>query len=125
MIFPTIDDFATHTVILQTAIALSEQMSEADHALSPRKFMHRVDQCDRIINRRLREDAVAEVEDVAGAAGGLSENFGGAAADFGAVGEKHAGVEVALHGAVEADGAPGVVEANAPVDADDGAADGG
>ena len=83
--------------------------------------MHGINQCDRIIDRRLREDTVAEVEDVAGASGSLGKNFGGAAADFGAVGQEYAGVEVALHGAVEADGAPSVVEANAPVDADDGA----
>ena len=65
--------------------------------------MHRINQRDRIINRRLWKNAVAEVEDVAGAAGGLREHLGGAAADFGAVGQEDAGVEVALYGAVEAD----------------------
>ena len=35
-----------------------------------------------------------------------------------AVGQQHERVEVALHGAVVADRSPGVVEADAPVDAD-------
>jgi hypothetical protein len=49
--------------------------------------MHDLHECSCIIRRRLLEDAVAEVEDVAGAAGGLVKNFGGAAAEFSAVGQ--------------------------------------
>ena len=80
--------------------------------------MHRIDEGDGIFDGRLLDDAVAEVEDVAGAAGGLIEDVLGAAADFVAVGQEHERIEVALHRPVVADGFPGVVQPHAPVDAD-------
>ena len=87
--------------------------------------MHRIDQRDRIIDRRLLQNAVAEVEDVAGAAGGLVEDFGGAAADFGVVGKRTPGSRLPCTARSWPIVLPGVVEADAPVDADDGAADRG
>ena len=80
--------------------------------------MHRLNQCNRVFDRRLLHDAVAEIENVAGAAGGLIENLSGAAPNLGFVGQQHERIEVALHGAVVADRLPGVVEPHAPIDAD-------
>src|SRR5580658_6271270 len=73
-------------------------------------------------------DAVAEVEDVAGAAGGEREDLEDAGFEdlFGS--EESDRVEVALHGGVVSDGAPAGVERDAPVEADDvgaGLAEGG
>ena len=65
------------------------------------------------------DDAVAEVEDVAGAAGGGGEDLGDAGVeDFGR-GEEGDGVEVALDGYGVVEGAPGLVERGAPVEAED------
>src|SRR5436305_5468963 len=72
-----------------------------------------------IRRRRLGNNAVAEIENVAGAAGGLVEDFLRAAADIGFVGEENERVEVALNGFSLADDFPGVVETDAPVDPDD------
>src|SRR5690349_4571342 len=87
--------------------------------LSATQLMDGFHESDGVFDGRLLEDAVAQVEDVAGAVGGLVENLFGAAADGFFVGEEDERVEVALDGAALADGLPGVVEANPPVDADD------
>ena len=64
------------------------------------------------------EDAVAEVEDVAGAVGGLIEDLFSAAANGLFVGEEDERVEIALNSFCLADDFPGIVEADAPVDTD-------
>ena len=45
------------------------------------QLMHRLHQREHILDRRLRQHAVAEVEDVARTAGGLGQDVRGAAAD--------------------------------------------
>ena len=72
----------------------------------------------QIVARRLGEDAVPEVEDVPGAAVRLGQDQPSLAGDDVEGGEHHARIEVALDGAV-ADPAPGLVERQPPVDADD------
>src|SRR5215207_8958391 len=86
-------------------------------SLSMTQFMHGIDEGDGIFDWRLLHDAVAEIKDVAGAAGGLVEDRFGAAADFGRRGEEHERVEVALDGTVVPHGLPGVIQAHPPVDA--------
>ena len=61
------------------------------------------------------DDAVAEGEDVAGAAGGGGEDLCDAGAEEIGRGEEGDGVEVALHGDGVAEGAPGQIEACATV----------
>ena len=49
--------------------------------------MHRLNERDRILHWRLLHNAVAEVEDMAGAARGLIEDLLSAAANFGFAGQ--------------------------------------
>ena len=97
-------------------------MANLEPVLSAAQLMHRIDQCDGVLDRGLLDDAVAQVEDVAGAAAGLIEDLLGAAADFFGSAEQHERVEVALNGPVVADRLPGVIEPHASVDADHRAA---
>ena len=74
------------------------------------------------------DDAVAEVEDVAGAVCGEGEDLFDAGLEDGGRGEEGDGVEVALDRAAGAGGAPTFVEGDAPVEAEDvcgGFAEGG
>lgn len=66
--------------------------------------MHCIDERDGVFHRGLLQDAVAKVEDVSGAVAGLIEDFFRAMTDLGAVGQEHAGLEVALQGTLLADG---------------------
>ena len=68
------------------------------------------------------DDAVAEVEDVAGAVGGRGEDFGDAGVEDFVGGEEGDGVEVALDGDAVVEVGPGAVERGAPVEAEDVAA---
>ena len=68
--------------------ALAEPVAPVVGAqLTRTQLVHDIHQRPRVLRRRLRQHAVAEVEDVAGAAGGLFENVGRAAAEFGRVGQ--------------------------------------
>ena len=60
------------------------------------QLMDQVHQRSRVVERRLWQYAVTEVEDVAGARGGLLQNLLRALAECGGVGEQDGGVEVAL-----------------------------
>src|SRR5580658_10405186 len=71
-----------------------------------------------MVARRLREHAVAEVEDVSGPAGREREDLPRLAFDDIERREHHPGIEVALDAEV-ADPAPRLIERQAPVDADD------
>ena len=74
------------------------------------------------LNRGVGDDAVAEVEDVAGSAGGVGEDFGDAGFEDLFGGEEGDGVEISLHGDGVVEGAPGLIEGRAPVEAEDIAA---
>src|SRR5262249_22164780 len=65
--------------------------------LCRREFVYGVDQGSYVIDGGLGQDAVAQVEDVARASGGLAEDGGGAGSDLGHGGEEGGGVEVPLH----------------------------
>ncbi len=62
---------------------------------------------------------MAEVEDVAGASGGESQNFSRAGFQFLPVGEKQDGIEISLHGTAMVEIAPTFIERDAPIEADD------
>ena len=83
------------------------------------KFVDDVDQRDCIINRRLRMNPMAEIKDVAGAAGGLIENFFDAAADFGALGQQYGRLQIPLHRSIISNSPPGNVQSNSPIDSND------
>src|SRR6185437_4172615 len=68
------------------------------------------------------QDAVAEVEDMAGAAGGLVENRADAPANLGEAGEQRDRIEVALHADAVAEAGPRLAKVDAPVQSDDVAA---
>src|SRR5436305_10689877 len=90
-------------------------------SLPPAEFVHGLDESDDVLDRSLRQYAVAEVEDVAGAVRRPVENdFGAAAYDVGR-GEECDRVEVA-HDGNFAEPRPCVVEPHAPVEADNVAA---
>ena len=86
--------------------------------------MHGVDHGDHMIDRRFRQDAVAEIENMSGTAAGAAQDFRHSAFDFFRRGEQRDRVEVALHGDIVADGGPAFVEIDTPVEADDIAAGG-
>src|SRR5437588_1741063 len=90
-------------------------------SLPPAEFVHGLDESDDVVDRSLRQYAVAEVEDVAGAVRGLVENDSGASAYDVGRGEERDGVEVA-HDDHVAETRPSLVEADAPVEADNVAA---
>src|SRR4051812_1995792 len=73
----------------------------------------------------LRQDAVAEVEDVPRAAAGLAEHVLCGLLDALPGAEEHGRVEVALDAAVRPDLVPAAREADPPVEADHVAAGGG
>src|SRR5256886_6530163 len=77
------------------------------------------------LDRRLRQHAVPEVEDVAGAARGPVEHVAHPLLELGERREQRRGIQVPLNRAVGADGVPRDVEGNAPVHADDVAAGAG
>src|SRR5713101_10211101 len=62
--------------------------------------MDHVDQRLHVIDRRGGQDAVAEVEDVAGTAGGAAQDVGDPLADVRGLRHQHDRIEVALHGDV-------------------------
>ena len=75
-----------------------------------------------VLDGRAREDAVPEVEDVAGAARGATQDLLGGAVRPMARTEEQRRIEVALDGPVGPNRAPRLVQRNAPVGADDVAA---
>src|SRR3989440_1872598 len=74
------------------------------------------------LDRRLRQHAVPEVEDVAGAARGPVEHVPHPLLERGERREQRRGIQVPLNRPVGADALPRDVEGNAPVHADDVAA---
>ena len=84
--------------------------------------MHDLDECLRVFRRDFGEDAVAEVEDVAGAMLGSREHLQRSAADRRDVGEQRDRIEVALNGDIVANGFPAVAQIDSPIEADDVAA---
>ena len=82
---------------------------------------HRCDELQNIFYRRVWQHAVAKVENVARAAGGLSQHLVRATPHRIPVGEEHSRIEIALHGPVVADGRPRLPQFDSPVDADNAA----
>src|ERR1700682_4905467 len=72
-----------------------------------------------VLDRRRGQDAVAEVEDVAGPAAGAREHVVGGRDDPLERTQQHCGLPVALNAAIEPDALPGFVERRAPVGAND------
>src|SRR5262245_17965338 len=79
---------------------LQRTAPNATRGRARRQLVYGVDERPHVIHRRLRKDAVAQLEDVAGALGRLPEDRGGPAADLRSGGEQHRRVEVALDGDV-------------------------
>jgi hypothetical protein len=77
------------------------------------------DDLDDVVDGRARYDAVAKVEDVSGSAGAESKDFANAGLEDVERGEEGDGVEVALDGSAVTDGAPALIEWDAPVEAED------
>ena len=79
--------------------------------------MHHLDDRFDVGNRRLRQNAVAKVENVAGTASGLFENRPYPAFEFGSRGEQGCRIEIPLHGGVWPKLFPAPIERCAPVEA--------
>ena len=88
------------------------------------QFVHGVYHGDDMIDRCFRQDAVAEIEDMAGTAAGAAEDFSHSVFDFLRRCEERDRVKVALDGDIVADCGPAFVEIDTPVEADDIAAGG-
>ena len=67
----------------------------------------------------MRQNAVAEIEDVPGPSVGQAQNVFGAPLQLRPRRKQQHGIEVALHGTGMSHGAPAFVEGNAPIQADD------
>src|ERR1700739_4427722 len=81
-------------------------------------FVHGVDQRAHVIDRRFGQDAVAEVEDMAGAAGRPVENQADAPANLGDTSEERDRIEVALHANPISNARPRLAKVDAPVEPD-------
>ena len=82
------------------------------------EFADHADDGLHIFDRRAGNDAVAEVEDVAGPSTGGAQNLFDALLEKFDRGEERDGIEIALHCVTVADGAPAFVEGLPPVEAD-------
>ena len=80
--------------------------------------MNGVDQRDGVVDWRLLQDAVPEIEDMPGSAGGLIENVFSSPRDFFWSGQQGSRIQVTLHGPLMSHGSPSLVEPNAPINAD-------
>ncbi len=85
-------------------------------------LVNQIDQGANMVDGSLGQDAVSEVEDMAGAAGGLLEDSSGLAVDLIAWGQEYDRIEVPLNGDAVAESFPGLVELDPPVEPDDAAA---
>src|SRR5271157_5829751 len=81
--------------------------------------MHELRQVLHVLDRRMWQNAVAKIKDVPGPPGGEPKNTLSAPLYFAPRREERDGIEVTLHGMTVADGAPALVERNAPVEAND------
>src|SRR5678816_4858912 len=61
------------------------------------QFMHRLDHGDDMIDRSFRQDAVAEIENMAGLTAGATQNFADPMSDFFGRCEQRHRIEVSLH----------------------------
>src|SRR5271170_2054863 len=82
-------------------------------------LLNQAGQVFHVFHGSFGEDAVAQIEDVAGASGGESKNVFGARLQLLPIGKKQDGIEIALYGAAMFEIAPALVERNAPVETDD------
>src|SRR5689334_10598489 len=73
----------------------------------------------QIFNAGVRRHAVAEIEDVTGAASGLTQDVTRPGLDEIRRTQKYPRIEVALDAALESDAAPALIEGHAPVEGDD------
>src|SRR5690606_23799893 len=78
------------------------------------KFVHDLDDGADVLRRGVRQNAVTEIEDVAGAGAGALEQFDDLLAQLGERREQGRRVEVALDGGAVADFGPGLVDIDAP-----------
>src|SRR5580693_520852 len=72
-----------------------------------------------VFYRSFREDAVAKIEDVAGVPAGESKNMFGARLQLFPIRKEQNGIQIALYRAAVLEIAPGLVEWDPPVEADD------
>ena len=86
--------------------------------------MHGFDHGDDVIDWGFRQDAMAEIENMAVPAVGAPQNFRHSAFDFSRRCEQRNRIEVALHRDIMTDRCPTFVEVDAPIQADDVAAGG-
>src|ERR1700751_2603870 len=100
-------------------MAVRSGMARVDGGFAGCVFADEADHLLDVFDGSVRDDAVAEVEDVSGVAPGLVEDLADALAGQVGGGEERDGVEVALDGAGVVEGAPGAVEWGAPVEAED------
>src|SRR5437867_11052214 len=82
-------------------------------------FVDEIDEPSDVVHRRFGEDAVPQVEDVAGAAGGAVEDRLGVAPNYLEVGKEDRRIEVPLDASLGADPFPRLVQRNPPIHADD------
>src|SRR5260370_32753668 len=81
-------------------------------------FLHKASQILHVLDRRLRQNAMTEIENVSRPAPGAPQNSLGARLQFCPAGEEQNRIQIALHGAAKFQAAPALVKQNAPVEPD-------
>src|SRR5882724_9943335 len=88
------------------------------HGLA-REILHQTGQVLDVLNWRFGQDAMAQIKDVAWASGRGLQNSFSAGFQFLPIREQKCRVEIALHGTLEVEAAPGIVHGHAPIYAHD------
>ena len=86
--------------------------------VSVRLLVDNLDQGSDMIDGRMRQNAVSQVEDMAWASAGLPQDSAGLTLDLLERGEEDDGIEVPLHGDAVAKPCPSLVQLDAPIQAD-------
>src|SRR6202011_4339906 len=79
-------------------------------------FLYKASQTLHVLDRRLRQNAMAEIENVSRPSAGTPQNFVRARLQFFPAGEEQNRIQIALHGAAKFQAAPAIVKRNAPVE---------
>src|SRR5260370_3771319 len=79
-------------------------------------FLYKASQILHVLDRRLWQNAMAEIENVSRPSAGTPQNFLRARLQFLPAGEEQNRIQIALHGAAKFQAAPAFVKRNAPVE---------
>ena len=112
--------WVTNTGIFQCALynTPSLQYSNTPVWLPCAQLVHRFDHGDDMFHRGLGQNTMAQIENMTGPGAGAAQDFSDAVFDFFRRCIERDWIEISLDGDIIADGLPGFVKINAPVEPD-------